>query len=101
MRTRVKICGITNLDDALAAVEAGADAIGFIFARSTRQVTPAVAAEIARALPPFVTKVAVVVDRELAPILEECPVDAVQFHGSESPERLAGCRAKRIKALRV
>jgi phosphoribosylanthranilate isomerase len=99
--TRVKICGITNLDDALAAVDAGADAIGFVLAPSARQVTPAQADAIARALPPFVAKVAVVVDQDLAPILAECPVDGVQFHGRESPEQVGSCPRTRIKALRV
>lgn len=99
--TRVKICGITSVDDALAAIEAGADALGFNFAPSPRQVTPAQAGAIARALPPFLTKVAVVVDQELGPILDECPIDTVQFHGSESPEKVAGCPLKRIKVIRL
>lgn len=98
---KIKICGITNVADALTAVAAGADALGFVFAPSPRQVTPGQAAAIIRELPPFVTTVGLVVDQDPFPILEACRVDVIQFHGSESPEAVArvGCRA--IKALRV
>jgi len=99
---RVKICGITNREDALAAVEAGAHALGFVFAASPRQVTPAQAAEIIAALPPFVLTVGVFVDAEVAPTLSRCPLHAVQFHGQESPGVLAGITGvRRIKACRV
>jgi phosphoribosylanthranilate isomerase len=100
-RVRVKVCGITSLEDALAAVEAGADALGFVFAPSPRQVTPEQAAAILRELPPFVTSVGLVVDQDPRPLREVCPVDVVQFHGSEPPEALlaAGCRA--VKAFRL
>jgi phosphoribosylanthranilate isomerase len=98
---KIKICGITNVDDALAAVEAGADALGFVFAPSPRQVTPGQAAAIIRELPPFITTVGLVVNQDPQPILEACRVDVIQFHGSETPEEVAhaGCRA--LKALRV
>src|SRR5205085_4705850 len=99
---RVKICGITNIEDALAAVDAGAHALGFVFAPSPRQVTPEAAAAIIAALPPFVQTVGVFVDQDVAAILARCPLDAVQFHGEEPPEaldRLEGVR--RIKAFRV
>jgi phosphoribosylanthranilate isomerase len=98
---RVKICGITNLEDALTAVEAGADALGFVFAPSPRQVTPAQAAAILRELPPFVTTVGLVVDQDPAPLLAECPVQLIQFHGSEPPEALAAYAGRSLKAFRL
>jgi len=98
---RVKICGITSLADALAAAEAGADALGFVFAPSPRQVTPAAAAAIIRELPPFVTTVGLVVDQDPAPILAVCPVDVVQFHGSESPAQVAAAPRRAYRAFRV
>jgi len=100
MGTRVKICGITSVKDALAAVEAGADALGFVFAPSLRQVTPEQARAICRAVPPFVARVGVVMDQELE-ALDECGLDAIQFHGREAPPQVAGCRLKRIKAFRI
>jgi phosphoribosylanthranilate isomerase len=99
---RVKVCGITNREDALLAVEAGAHALGFVFAASPRQVTPEQAAEIIAALPPFVQTVGVFVDGDVEAVLARCPLDAVQFHGDEPPAalaRVAGVR--RIKAFRV
>jgi phosphoribosylanthranilate isomerase len=99
---RVKICGITNREDALAAVEAGTHALGFVFAPSPRRITPERAAEIIAELPPFVQTVGVFVDADVAPILSRCPLDAAQFHGDESPEALAGITGvRRIKACRV
>jgi phosphoribosylanthranilate isomerase len=99
---RVKICGITNEHDALVAVEAGAHALGFVFAPSPRQVTATQAARIIRALPPFVQTVGVFVDGQMEEVLAECPLDAVQFHGDEPPETLARTRGvRRIKAFRV
>src|SRR5947209_15947155 len=85
---RVKICGITNREDALLAVEAGAHALGFVFADSPRQVTPGQAAKIIAELPPFVQTVGVFVDEDVEPVLIRCPLDAVQFHGDEPPEEL-------------
>lgn len=99
--TRVKICGITNLADALLAAEAGADALGFVFAPSPRQVTPEQAAAILRELPPFVTTVGLVVDQDPLPILDRCPLDVVQFHGSETPEMVARAGRRAFKAFRV
>src|SRR5262245_58984332 len=101
MAVRVKICGITNTTDALAAVEAGADALGFVFAESPRRVTPETAAKIVRELPPFVTTVGLVVDQDPRPILEICPLDRIQFHGNEPPEAVSACPRPAIKALRV
>lgn len=104
---QVKICGITNLEDARAAVEAGADALGFNFwPRSKRYVTPARAREIIEALPPGVLLVGVFVNEEgpeeVARKVSESGVGAAQLHGDETPEfcrRLRGLML--IKALRV
>ena len=99
---RVKICGITHIDDALMAIDAGADALGFVFAPSPRQVSPAQAAAILAELPPFIATVGLVVDQDPLPILERCPrLDVIQFHGSESPEAVAACPRRSIKAFRV
>lgn len=102
---RIKICGITRIEDALAAVAAGADAIGLVFyAKSPRAVTPAQAKAIVAALPPFVTSVGLFVDMpraELRQLLAEVPLDLLQFHGDESPEDCAGHGRPFIKALRV
>jgi phosphoribosylanthranilate isomerase len=98
----VKICGITNPEDALAAVHAGAHALGFVFAPSPRRVTPEQAAEIIAALPPFVLTVGVFVDQDAAGVLARCPLDVVQFHGEEPPDAMAELSgARRIKAFRV
>jgi phosphoribosylanthranilate isomerase len=90
MRVRVKICGITNVDDALAAVDAGADALGFMFYEgSPRNVSPKVVGEIVRQLPPFIAKVGVFVNALegiVHRIAAECGLDTLQFHGDESPE---------------
>ncbi len=88
-RTRVKICGITHMAAAVAAVEAGADALGFVFASGPRLITLRQAREIIRALPPFVNRVGVFVDAEKEYVLEiaaGCGLDTLQFHGRESPE---------------
>ncbi|MDM8350121.1 phosphoribosylanthranilate isomerase [Pseudomonas sp. sp1636] len=102
---RCKICGITRVEDALAAVEAGADAIGLVFyAKSPRAVTVAQAQAILTALPPFVTAVGLFVDSErseLNAILDVLPLDLLQFHGDESPAACEGFRRPYIKALRV
>ena len=102
---RVKICGITNLADALQAVEAGADALGFIFVpRTPRYVEPAVAAAIIRTLPPFVLPVGVFWDHppdEVRGITETCGFGALQFHGDEPPEYVAQFRHRVIKAVKV
>ncbi len=102
--TRVKICGISDVESALAAAEAGADAIGLVFAPSRRRVMPERAAEIAAALPPFVTKVGVFVDEErerIEELIGACRLDAVQLHGSEPAESCALFRIPVIKAIRV
>ncbi|MDE0084391.1 MAG: phosphoribosylanthranilate isomerase [Candidatus Poribacteria bacterium] len=90
MRTRVKICGITNLTDAETAINAGADALGFIFVPETpRYITPNSASEIIRALPPFITTVGVfrnVEHKVIEDIATETGITSVQLHGTESPE---------------
>ena len=105
MNTKIKICGITNLDDALLAVELGADALGFIFyPKSPRYVKVRDAANICNALPPFVVKVGVFVDEleyEIEKALNECLLNALQFHGDEPPGFCQKFAAKSIKAIRV
>lgn len=102
---RVKICGITRVDDALAAARAGADAIGLVFySRSPRAVSHKVAAEICASLPPFVTTVGLFVNAscaEIADVLKRVPLDLLQFHGDESPEDCEGHGRPWIKAVRM
>ena len=102
---RIKICGITNLGDALAAVEAGADALGFVFAESPRRVAPAAARGIVAGLPPYVTPVGVFVDAgvaEVQRVVAEVGLAAVQLHGVEQPEVMAALAPTPcIKAFRV
>lgn len=102
---KVKICGITNCDDALVAVRSGADALGFVFFKgSPRYIEPTAVREIIAYLPPFVTTVGVFVEEEEAQIqhvIETCGIDLVQFQGDESPERIRPFRGRAIKAIRV
>ena len=102
---RSKICGITRIEDALAAVAAGADAIGFVFyEKSPRAVTAVQARAIIAALPPFVTTVGLFVNAsacELNETLDAVPLDLLQFHGDETPSQCEGYHRPYIKALRV
>ncbi|MBI3636036.1 MAG: phosphoribosylanthranilate isomerase [Candidatus Rokubacteria bacterium] len=102
---RVKICGITNVQDALVAVQAGADALGFIFVENTpRCVTPSLAAAIVRRLPPFVTPVGVFWDHprgHVKAVAETCGLGALQFHGDEKPEDLEGYGLPVIKTIKL
>ena len=102
---RSKICGITRIEDALAAADAGADAIGLVFyAKSPRAVDVHQARAIIAALPPFVTTVGLFVNAsrcELNEILEAVPLDLLQFHGDETPSDCVGFNRPYIKALRV
>jgi len=105
MQTRIKICGITRVDDGLAAAHAGADAIGLVFWAGTPRV---VAAERARAiiaaLPPFVSIVGLFVDPaadHVRATLAAVPLDLLQFHGSEPPEFCRGFGRRYLKALPV
>ena len=88
--TQIKICGITNLEDALCAAACGADAVGFIFhPPSPRYITPKQAREIITMLPRNIVKVGVFVNRdagEVAQTFEDCGLDLIQLHGDESPE---------------
>lgn len=105
MRTRVKICGITCLEDADAAIKVGADALGFVFyAPSKRYIEPERAAEIIRQLPPFVTSVGLFVNAEttlLESVLKQVPLDLLQFHGDETNSDCVRTGRPFIKALRV
>lgn len=103
--TRVKICGITRVEDALAAARFGADAIGLVFyERSPRCVSIVQAAQLAAALPPFVSTVGLFVDAAPAfvrEVLAAVPLDLLQFHGDESPEYCAQFGRPYLKAVRV
>jgi phosphoribosylanthranilate isomerase len=103
--TRVKICGITNLDDARMAVQGGADALGFIFVENTpRFVTPEQVAPIVRRLPPFVTPVGVFWDHpagHVKAVIEACGLRAIQFHGDEKPEDCQGYSVPVIKTIKL
>jgi phosphoribosylanthranilate isomerase len=102
---RVKICGITRLEDALAAVRLGADALGFNFwPGSRRHVAPEAARKIVRALPPFVTAVGVFVDPtrdEALRAAEASGIQVFQLHGDEPPELCAALALPVVKGLRV
>ena len=104
-RTRVKICGITRPQDAVAAAEAGADAIGLVFyPPSPRFVSIAKAEAICDALPTFTNVVALFVDAtegEIDEILRYLPIDTIQLHGGESPEFVERLGFRCIKALSV
>lgn len=103
---RVKICGITNEKDAFAAIEAGADAIGFIlYPKSPRYIAPESIWKFSSGFPPFVQRVAVTVNankEQLDAILEDAEFDAFQLHGDETPEHCSELWPRRlIKALRL
>ncbi|MBN2332511.1 MAG: phosphoribosylanthranilate isomerase [Deltaproteobacteria bacterium] len=88
VRTRVKICGLTNLEDALLAAKAGADLLGFIFAPSPRRVDPLTAATMIAKLPPLVQTVGVFVDEQPATVMavaDRCRLDFLQLSGAETP----------------
>ena len=107
MSVRVKICGITNLADARAAIAAGADALGFVFVPGTpRFIAPDLAGEIVRELPPFIARVGLFVDAEtrtVAEVLVRSGMDTLQFHGEETPDLVRQFRraVKVMKAFRV
>jgi phosphoribosylanthranilate isomerase len=105
MRTRVKICGITRVEDAAAVVRAGADAFGLVFdPNSPRYVAPDRAADVARAASPFVTVVGLFVDAEpvlIREILSRVRITLLQFHGSETPEQCRVYNIPYMKAVRM
>ena len=100
----VKVCGITNLEDALAAVECGADMLGFVFAPSPRRISPDEAARITNLLPPHIGKVGVFVNEaaeKIREIARLCGLDFAQLHGDETVEFARGLSAPFIKAFRA
>lgn len=105
MRTRIKICGITRIEDALAAAAAGADAIGLVFApKSPRCVNAKQAASIARALPPYITVVGLFVNAappSVHDVLNRVNLDLLQFHGAETPEYCRAFSKPYVKAIRM
>jgi phosphoribosylanthranilate isomerase len=102
---KVKICGITNLEDALMAAEAGADALGFVFVPgSPRYIDPSAAEEIRRVLPPFLSVVGVFANarlEEVKRVAEACHLSAIQLHGEESPAYCSALGKRVIKAFRM
>lgn len=105
LRTRVKICGITNVNDALAAVAAGADALGFVFyEHSSRVIDIQKAGQIVDALPPFVSTVGLFVDPEkqaVDAVLDAVALDVLQFHGNESADFASQFRQPYYTVIRV
>ncbi|MEJ2355705.1 MAG: phosphoribosylanthranilate isomerase [candidate division WOR-3 bacterium] len=103
-RTRLKICGITNKEDAIMVANLGADALGFVFAESKRKITPEKAKEITEILPPFITTVGIFLDTDLQEVNEICEytsLDAVQLHGNETPEYCDKIKRKVIKGISI
>ncbi|MBK3493685.1 phosphoribosylanthranilate isomerase [Viridibacillus sp. YIM B01967] len=102
--TKVKICGLQEPEHVRAAVAAGADAIGFVFAPSKRQISIDQAKELAHFVPEGVLKIGVFVNptyEELEETVHTVPLDYVQFHGHETPDYIATCHFPSIKALAV
>jgi phosphoribosylanthranilate isomerase len=104
MKARIKICGITNLEDALAAVDFGTDAIGFVFFKNSPRFIPVdTAAAIIRKLPPFITTVGVFVNespKTIKKVMGSARIDMVQLHGEEPPG-MCSIAPRVIKAIRV
>ena len=105
MKVRAKICGITSFEDANQAIQAGADALGFVFYKaSPRYISPEMAAEICKKLPPFVCKVGLFVDasrKEISEICQNVELDLLQFHGNEQEQYCLGFKVPYIKAIRI
>ena len=102
---KVKICGITRLEDALSAVAAGADALGFVFHfASPRHISPEQAADIIKQLPPFIQTVGLFVNESRDTVnttADQCGLDIIQLHGDESPDYCSSINRRIIKAFRV
>ena len=102
---KIKVCGMTSLEDTLVAVEAGADAVGFIFyKKSQRSVTIKTVCEIVDKLPPFVDAIGIFVNEsaeQINKIADRCKLDRVQLHGDETPAFCKKIRRRVIKAIRV
>ncbi|MDX8382564.1 MAG: phosphoribosylanthranilate isomerase [Ghiorsea sp.] len=104
-RVRIKLCGITRLEDALSASALGVDAIGFVFYKeSPRYIESIKAAAIIRKLPPFISAVGLFVNptqSEIDDVLHDCSLDVIQLHGNESPEFCLAQPRRVVKALPV
>ncbi len=102
---KVKVCGITNIDDALYAAELGADAIGFIFVKSSlRYIAPKAARKIIQKLPPFIVPVGIFVDvsqEEIIGVIEQTGIRCIQLHGNEKPKQLTSFPVPVYKSFRV
>jgi len=101
---KIKICGITNTEDALWAVDLKVDALGFIFSDSPRRVKPEIVQGIIELLPPFISSVGVFVNedrKKVEEIAESCGLTTLQFHGRESPSYCEEFKQKIVKALRI
>ncbi|CAM3190999.1 phosphoribosylanthranilate isomerase [Filibacter tadaridae] len=102
--TKVKICGLMEMEHVKVAVEVGADAIGFVFAPSKRRITVEKAKELAQSIPSSVLKVGIFVDEsseEIERTFHEVPLDYVQYHGDEAPEFIKKIGLPSIKALAI
>jgi len=103
--TKVKICGLMNLEDAMIAAESGADALGFVlYSKSPRCIKPKAVKEIVRQLPPYLTTVGVFANAnvdEIVDVMDECGLDLAQLQGDELPSLCERLGSKAIKAIRV
>lgn len=102
--TRIKICGITNVDDALIAAHLGVDALGFVFTASPRQITTQMAHSIIKQLPPFITTVGIFMDASLDYVQQVSSytgIDIIQLHGAETPGYCRQLRKKIIKRIAI
>ena len=103
MITKVKFCGITNLQDAISAAELGADALGFVFyPKSPRFISPKNAKEIIKKLPPFISMVGLFVNQsksEVEEVIKGCPLNLLQFHGDENEAFCKQYNLPYIKAI--
>ncbi|QGM30098.1 phosphoribosylanthranilate isomerase [Bacillus sp. N3536] len=102
--TKVKICGLMEKEHVVAAIEAGADAVGFVFAPSKRRVTLSQAHDLAKCIPKEVLKIGVFVNPnsdELEQVIREVPLDLIQLHGNEEPDFIENIKFPTIKALSI